>query len=398
MSTSRSRLTRRSALAHLLGGAGLATLGTDPVWRVLAATAGEPERLTDLGMTLSGAQRAAGEAFLKHHVSVDVHCHAGRFFLEGLPPDNAAAGALGAPFADQALEELNAGHVSAAVFAAVADMRVLEVSAQGVHATRDFAPGEAYADYQRQIAALKTILARDSSGAALSPDDIRRAARRGRTAAVFGVEGGDFIEDQPQRVAAAFADGVRVITLVHYHVNQIGDIQTEPAVHQGLTPLGAEIVRAMNATGILIDLAHATLEVTRDVVQISRAPVMISHTNLVSETARHPRLITLEHAKLVTERGGLIGSVPWGVGQNSFADYIDSLLRLSAAVGVDHVAVGTDMDATIRPVLKNYRDWSLLPAALLARGMHEREVAKIMGENFLRVFGAALGHHKPGAR
>ena len=55
------------------------------------------------------------------------------------------------------------------------------------------------------------------------------------------------------------------------------------------------------------------------------------------------------------------------------------------------------MDATIRPVLKNYRDWSLLPAALLARGMHEREVAKIMGENFLRVFGAALGQHKPRA-
>jgi membrane dipeptidase len=395
VSTSRSRLTtRRSAVAQLLGGAGVATLGGSPLWRALTAAAEEPERLTDLGMTLSSAQRAAGEAFLKHHVSVDVHCHAGRFFLEGLPPDAAAARALGAPFADQALAELNAGHVSAAVFAAVADMRVLEISAQGVHATRDFAPGEAYADYQRQIGALKAILARDAGVAAFSAEDIRRAARRGRTAAVFGVEGGDFIEDQPQRVAAAFADGVRVITLVHYHVNQIGDIQTEPAVHGGLTPLGADIVRAMNATGIVIDLAHATQEVTRDVVQTSRAPVMISHTNLVGETARHPRLITLEHAKLVTDHGGLIGSVPWGVGQNSFADYIDSLLRLSEAVGVDHVAIGTDMDATIRPVLKNYRDWSLVPAALLAKGMHAREVAKIMGENFLRVFAAALAHKK----
>jgi membrane dipeptidase len=398
MPTSRPRLTRRGALTHLLGAAGVATAGASALWRAAGAAAEEPKRLTDLGMSLSGAQRAAGEAFLGHHVSVDVHSHAGRFFLEGLPRDAAAARALGPVFTDQALEELNAGHVSAAVFAAVADMRVLEISAQGVHATRDFAAGEAYADYQRQIAQLKLILARDSSRAAFSPEDIRRAARRGRTAAVFGVEGADFIEDQPQRVAAAFADGVRVITLVHYHVNQIGDIQTEPAVHQGLTPLGADIVRAMNASGILIDLAHATLEVTREVVQISQAPVMISHTNLASETASHPRLITPEHARLVTERGGLIGSVPWGVAQNSLADYVDSLLRLSATVGVAHVAIGTDMDATIRPVLKNYRDWSLLPAALLARGMHESEVAKIMGENFLRVFGAALSRRTAHAR
>jgi membrane dipeptidase len=394
MSTCGCRLSRRRAVAQLLGAAGLVTVGASPLWRAVASVVDEPERLADLGMPLSAAQRATGDAFLKHHVSVDVHCHPGRFFLEGLPTDTAAVRALGPPFADQALEELNAGHVSAAVFAAVADMRVLEVSALGVRATRDFAPGEAYADYQRQIAQLKAILARDSGGAALSPEDIRAAARRGRTAAVFGVEGGDFIEDQPERVPAAFADGVRVITLVHYHVNQIGDIQTEAPVHQGLTPLGADIVRAMNATGILIDLAHATLEVTRDVVQISQVPVMISHTNLVSEAARHPRLITLQQAKLVTDRGGLIGSVPWGVAQNSFADYIDSLLRLSAAVGIDHVAVGTDMDATIRPVLKNYRDWNLLPAALLAKGMHEREVAKIMGENFLRVFGAAIGHRR----
>ena len=63
-------------------------------------------------------------------------------------------------------------------------------------------------------------------------------------------------------------------------------------------------------------------------------------------------------------------------------------------MGVDHVAIGTDMDATIRPVLKNNRDWSLLPAALLARGMHEREVARIMGGNFLRVFAAALAHQR----
>jgi membrane dipeptidase len=55
-------------------------------------------------------------------------------------------------------------------------------------------------------------------------------------------------------------------------------------------------------------------------------------------------------------------------------------------VGIDHVAIGTDMHANYRPVFRNYRDWGLIPAALLARGMGEPEVAQIMGENFLRVF------------
>jgi membrane dipeptidase len=60
------------------------------------------------------------------------------------------------------------------------------------------------------------------------------------------------------------------------------------------------------------------------------------------------------------------------------------------AVEIDHVAIGTDMHANYHPVFRNYRDWSLIPAALLARGLGVADVAKIMGENFLRVFDAAL--------
>ncbi len=58
------------------------------------------------------------------------------------------------------------------------------------------------------------------------------------------------------------------------------------------------------------------------------------------------------------------------------------------SVGIDHVGIGTDMDANYKPVLRSYRDWDLIPAALFAKGMHQRDVAKIMGGNFLRVFEA----------
>jgi membrane dipeptidase len=115
---------------------------------------------------------------------------------------------------------------------------------------------------------------------------------------------------------------------------------------------------------------------------------MLSHTNLKRPDVDHPRLVSVEHARLVTGHGGIVGSVPSGIGQKTVAEWIDSILRLVDAVGVDHVAIGTDMDANFMPVFADYADWPLIPAALLARGLHEPEVAKIMGGNFLRVRGA----------
>jgi membrane dipeptidase len=298
--------------------------------------------------------------------------------------------ALGEPFEAQAIADLNAGQVSATLIAAVADMRLLEMTASGLHAAREYQAGEAYADYRRQVAELQALTARRELSRGLNSSDIYAAHRRRRTAAIFAVEGGDFIEDRMERVHEAFRDGVRAIIVVHYHVNQIGDIQTEAPVHDGLTPFGKAVIREMNRTGIIVDLAHATCAVTKDALEVSTKPVMISHTNLSTPAVNHPRLISSEHAKLVAAAGGVIGSWPSGVGQTSFADYIDSIQRLADAVGIDHVAIGTDMDANLRPVLRSYRDWGLIPAALLARGMREAEIAKIMGGNFLRLFEANL--------
>jgi membrane dipeptidase len=393
-------VSRRAALAHLAAVAAAAALGVrtaccDEVAAPTGATApiGKSAPLTDLGMELDPEQRAAGTAFLERHVTVDTHSHPGRFFLAQLPYQTPTTRAFGEPFETQAIADLDAGQVSATLFAAVSDLRILEMTpASGLRAAREYQPGEAYADYRRQLAELKAMAARREFGAGLSPYDIDAAHQRHRVAGVFAVEGGDFIEDRLDRVHEAFRDGVRTITVVHYHINQIGDIQTETPVHQGLTRLGKSIIGEMNRAGIIIDLAHATFAVTRDVLETSTKPVMISHSNLSTATLNHPRLISSEHAKLVAAAGGIIGSWPSGFGQSTFADYIDSIRRLTDTVGIDHVAIGTDMDANYRPVFRSYRDWSLIPAALLARGMSDEEAAKIMGGNFLRVFKANLAH------
>jgi membrane dipeptidase len=371
----------------------LAALSVSGAWGTRRACAqapnGDSAQLSELGMSLSEAERARGASFLAKHVSIDAHAHPGRFFLRGLAPGNSATAPVsGAPFEEQSIADLNAGRVSGAVFAAVADMRLLQLTPQGIHAVGNFEPGQAYADYRRQIDVLKALVSGGRVRPGLNPADLERARAQHRCAAIFGVEGGDFIEDQLDRVHTAFEDGVRVVTLVHYHINQIGDIQTEAPVHNGMTTLGKRIVQEMNRVGIIADLAHAPLTVTRDAIEASDKPIIVSHTNLRTDKLTHPRFITVEHAKLVAGAGGVIGAWPCGFGLETFADYIDAIRRLVDAAGTDHVALGTDMDANYKPVFRNYRDWSLIPAALLSVGMSEDDVAKIMGGNLLRVYRA----------
>jgi membrane dipeptidase len=373
-------ISRRRALA-LLGG----SLAAGPV----AAQQIFDARGGDNGLRLTETQIKAGATFLDRHPSVDVHAHPGRFFLRDLARQNATTRAMGPSFEAKALTDMGVGHVTAALFNCVSDAVLLEQSpTKGLVAAREFDPGEAWADYRRQIGTLQALVVRGDAAPGRDGRDIAGALASHRTACVFAVEGGDFIEDRLDRVRTAYADGVRSVTIVHYHPNQIGDPQTEAPRFPGLTPLGRDIVRELNRTGIIVDLAHSSFGVTRDAVEIATKPMMISHTNLKRPDLDHPRLVSVEHARLVTSHGGIVGSVPSGIGQKSAADWIASILRLADAVGIDHVAIGTDMDANYMPVFADYADWPLIPAALLAGGMHEAEVAKVMGGNFLRVLAA----------
>lgn len=374
----------RRAILAMVGGAVLAALGSRSAF-------GDVQENTS-GLRLDEGQIAAGTQLLLKHPSVDIHCHPGQFFVRNFKTPTPLMQALGAPTDDEVVKHLPIGHLSGALFSGVADMALLGASPQGgLLAQRDFAVGEAWSEYERQINVLKTLSRRQPLYLGRTTRDILRAKKMGRTANIFAIEGGDFFEDRLDRVHTAFRDGVRSVTLVHYNVNMLGDIQTAVPVHGGLTATGKAVVREMNEVGIIIDVAHATYDTTRGVINASTRPVILSHSNLRAPGLDNPRLVSVEHASLVAEAGGIIGSVPWGIGQANVADWIDSILRLVDAVGVDHVAIGTDMDANFRPVFTDYRNWPLIPAALLARGLHEPEVAAIIGGNFIRVFKANGG-------
>src|SRR5262249_17024272 len=152
--------------------------------------------------------------------------------------------------------------------------------ATGLRAHRDFRAGEAYADTQRQLAGIREAAAEAGAEVATSAADLERAARDGRTAVLLGCEGGDFLEGDLGRLEEARAAGITVLTLVHYRLSDIGDVQTEAPVHDGLSRFGREVVAACNQLDIVVDCAHASFATTMAVLEASSEPVVISHGQL----------------------------------------------------------------------------------------------------------------------
>ena len=298
---------------------------------------------------------------------VDVHAHPGRSFLK--------AGDLSAALSA-------ARDMAAVTVSTVADLRVLSLDPDlGLRVSREFSPGEAYADHKRQLDGIGQIVASAGHQIATTAADIDSAHRTGRTAVLLSCEGGDFLEGELGRLAEARAAGVSSLTLVHYRINDIGDVQTEQPVHGGLTAFGRAVVAECNALGIIIDCAHATFETTVGVLAQSSDPVMISHSHLDHADRHHPRLLSAEHARAVAEAGGLVGVWPSGVTSSTMGDFTDEIMRLVDLIGVDRVAIGTDMDANFRPVLRSYADFAELPRLLAGRGLRDEEIDKILGTN-----------------
>jgi len=297
--------------------------------------------------------------------------------------------------ADSSVERVNSapsGEVAVVNAATVADLAVLGFRPDGgLCAARDFEPGEAGADHQRQVNALTGLVDAPDVSAILTAEDVHRAVEDDRTGVFLSCEGGDFLDGDPAGLEDAYAAGIRSVTLVHYRVNELGDIQTEDAVHSGLTSFGREVVREMNRLGMIVDLAHATFATTMETLEESAYPVMISHSHLASKGSSHPRLLSVEHAAAVADAGGLIGAWPAGIVAETLDDYCAEICRLVDTVGVGHVAIGTDLDANYRPVVTSYEQFPEIAAGLGRRGMGVDEIDGVLGGNFIDLLDTVVG-------
>jgi membrane dipeptidase len=313
---------------------------------------------------------------------IDLHSHAGRCYLAGLPAGHPMVTALGAASVTDAVRDAAAAGMTALLVATVSDFAVLRPDPMtGLRAYRDFTPGEAYADHRRQLDGIRQAVAATGTAVATSAAELNRAAADGQTVVLLGCEGGDFLEGDLHRLEEARADGVTVLTLVHYRPNDIGDVQTEPPVHGGLSQFGRAVVAECHRLGIVIDCAHASLDTTMDVLQASDQPVIISHGQLAHPATTHPRLLTPAHAAAVASAGGLIGAWPVGLTSRSLADFGTEVIRLTEVAGPGHVAIGTDLDGNYQPVLTSYHQLTDLAGLLSDRGLPAAHIRQILGGN-----------------
>jgi membrane dipeptidase len=316
----------------------------------------------------------------------DLHAHPAYFFAKGSDKYPGAAAF------DQSIQSMLNGKLTGAFFSMVADALIISVGPDGVTPSRNFSAGEAWADYKRQMNALQALLAKQQNAfIATQSTQHMHAARAKKVAAYVSCEGGDYLEGDAGKLELMYQDGVRSVQLVHYHPNELGDLQTGSPQHKGLSNAGKLVVKRMNELGMVIDLAHATYETTRDAISTSQQPIIISHTLLHTGStlpiAR--RMISKEHALLIKSNGGVIGAWPSGLNKD-LDDFIDNIKRLIDVVGVDHVGIGTDMDANFKPVLTNYTQWPTLSTRMKAKGFKATEIKKVMGQNMHRVLTAVL--------
>jgi membrane dipeptidase len=323
------------------------------------------------------------------------------------------------------LPRLREGGVGAIFFAAWIPSRV--TGAIAVHrATQQIATVRSQIDKQPK----ELTLARTA-------EEIRAARQAGKIAILFGIEGGQMINSDLQNLRKFAALGVRYMTLTHSGNVEWADSSGDLARHNGLTPFGKKVVREMNRLGMIVDVSHVSDKTFHDVLTVSRAPVIASHSSCRA-LCDAPRNMSDEMIKALAAKGGVIqinfhvaflsqkfrdaerrnpqinkaielqvatichgdeacellegdrltrryvekGDLP-RVDWSEIIAHIDHAVKL---VGVEHVGLGSDFDGANMPY--GMEDAAQLPKiteALLATGYSESDVRKILGENTLRL-------------
>jgi membrane dipeptidase len=321
-------------------------------------------------------------------LTIDMHSHGGRVIVSR----NLSIGAH-RPFIPLAAP-MRAGGMNVICLAIVTDTTVTRVAdnRKRFEAWRDPQPGELYALGQTEFQRAHELIERQQMRLVTNAASLTTCGPLG-PCAIISAEGADFLEGQVDRVDEAYTQHqLRHLQLTHYRVNELGDIQTEPPVHGGLTDTGVQVIRRCNALGIVVDVAHGTYDLVKRAADTSTKPLVLSHSALATHPGARSRLIAPDHARVIAGTGGVIGVWPSSGTFKDLHAMAEGVKRMADVVGVEHVGLGTDMLGFISPpVFRSYEQLPDLASALLLAGFSPEEVGAILGGNYRRVFQASVG-------
>ncbi|NQV79338.1 MAG: membrane dipeptidase [Alphaproteobacteria bacterium] len=333
-----------------------------------------------------GAGAATGAELVERAISIDIHSHPGPAFLENslVPP---------------ALDRIAKSPVTAFTYSVVSDTPLLGNDGQKVAATTP-RPGQLYDHTKKQLRFGLGALKNAGIEIATTAADIERAKRVGTPTAILAIEGGDFAEGNLAALEEVYALGIRVIQPVHKRGNNFADSQEHQLHGEGLSDAGQAFINELNRLRILIDVSHMTQQAVAETAEATAAPLILSHvihTPDPSVFRRFKRWATPDYTRVVVETGGLIGV--WNLTSGIFPAlgyrsekemYIDTFRMLADAYGVDHVCLGTDLDA-IKGWFDSYNRLPELADELKIAGFSEAEVVQLLGGNVLRVLRNVVG-------
>jgi membrane dipeptidase len=272
---------------------------------------------------------------------------------------------------------------------------------------------------------------------AVHSGDAKKISKKNKTAIYIGMENGFPIAKELSRVKEFYDLGVRYITLCHTANNDICDSSTDPKgpEHNGLSDFGKNVVTEMNRLGMLIDVSHISDSAFYDVIALSKAPVFASHSS-VRSICNHPRNMSDDMIRKLAEKGGVIQicilgdyirqtdttsmnfikkeelrkkynnwqyandderKKAWAEWDSIDEQYPEILPPIAEAVnhidyvvklvGIDHVGIGSDFDGGggLSDCV-DVADFSKITDELVKRGYSQKDIDKIWGGNFLRVF------------
>ena len=250
-----------------------------------------------------------------------------------------------------------------------------------------------YKHHLERLAWVDEMVANHGLRRALSAADLEAAHRAGQPAIVGDVEGLDFLERKLERLEEAHQRGIRHLQLVHYTPNDIGDFQTGAITHQGLTPFGAEVIRACHRLGFVCDVAHATEDTVKQAVKVATKPLLLSHTALCGIAGDGADAAATGGRSAPIMRGRSPRPAARSASGTSFRASTN-MSRASRRWPTSSASITSASAPTSRSrpgSVQDYTQWVHLVAAMLRGGFTPEEAGKIAGGNYMRIFRAAVG-------